>query len=319
MNFKRHNLRLLEFSFLTTTFHMPLLTSSSRSTLKAHVLVSQLKKTDYICINNKAQVLPPAMTSCTLVPSTTHRAQAYGNSLIQLMHCPPLSPSALFVSHAVCTASTISPILMGSTITLMWMVPSLSFANPKSSCWPTHFWLLNQTIHSHVHWPLTLNTGPEESNTLCLNHRRPLVATPNALWHGISGSFLLPTLVRTSHLSHVCLLTPYMSCAICPNYIFFPQAFQTHATRRNVSFPHSSTELHWCLQHLSETCIHIQLPNLENYVLADFISSTKPTTWLTVQLNFWTDQVEDRGHRNNSQGKIMSLPIFISSGFNNKR
>lgn len=163
MNFKRHNLRLLEFSFLTTTFHMPLLTSSSRGTLKAHVLVSQLKKTYYICINNKAQVLPPAMTSCTLEPSTTHRAQAYSDSLIQLMHCPPFSPSALFVSHAVCTASTISPILMGSTITLMWMVPSLSFANPKSSCWPTHFWLLNQTIHSHVHWPLTLNMGPEES------------------------------------------------------------------------------------------------------------------------------------------------------------
>lgn len=132
------------------------------------------------------------------------------------------------------------------------------------------------------------------------------------LWHGISGSFLLPTLVRTSHLPTSCLLTPYMSCAICPNYIFFPQAFQTHATQETLPFPHSSTELHWCLQHLSETCIHIiQLPNLENYVLADFISSTKPTTWLTVQLNFWTDQVEDRGHRNNSQGKIMSLPILF--------
>ena len=298
---------------------MPLLTSSSRGTLKAHVLVSQLKKTYYICINNKAQVLPPAMTSCTLEPSTTHRAQAYSDSLIQLMHCPPFSPSALFVSHAVCTASTISPILMGSTITLMWMVPSLSFANPKSSCWPTHFWLLNQTIHSHVHWPLTLNMGPEESNTLCLNHWRPLVATPNALWHGISGSFLLPTLVRTSHLSHVCLLTPYMSRAICPNYIFFPQAFPKHATRRNVSSPHSSTELHWYLQRLSETCIHIRLPNSENLRLSWLYIQHKAYHMADCPTHFWTDQVEDRGHRNNSQGKIMSLPIFISSGFNNKR
>lgn len=181
------------------------------------------------------------MTSCTLVPSTTHRAQAYGNSLIQLMHCPPLSPSALFVSHAVCTASTISPILMGSTITLMWMVPSLSFANPKSSCWPTHFWLLNQTIHSHVHWPLTLNTGPEESNTLCLNHpRRPLLLLPTPsdmvslalsfclLWSDIPPFPRLPA-------------DAYMSCAICPNYIFFPQAFQTHATQETSPFPY----LYW--------------------------------------------------------------------------
>ena len=246
---------------------MPLLTSSSRGTLKAHVLISQFKKIYYICISNnkkKAQVLQLAMTSCTLAPSTAHRAQAYSNLLIQLMHGPQFSPSALFVSHAVCTASTISPIPMGSTITLMWMVPSLSLANPKSSCYPTHFWLLDQTIHSHVHWPLTLNMGPEDSNTLCLNHWRPLVATPNTPWHGISGSFLLPTLVRTSHLTHVCLLMPYVSRAICPNYTFFPQAFQKLATRGNIFFPHSSTVLHWYLQHFSEICIHIWLPNSEN-------------------------------------------------------
>ena len=74
----------------------------------------------YIRINNnnkKAQGLPPAMTSVSLCQVQLTDQQAHNN----LFNLPAVLSfiSALLVSHAVCTASTVSPILMASTITPM--------------------------------------------------------------------------------------------------------------------------------------------------------------------------------------------------------
>lgn len=168
-----------------------------------------------------------------------HHSQVHRHTvthLFSLCTVPRFLPQPSFV-FMLCVQLIISPILMGSTITLMWMVPSPNFANPKSSCWPTHFWLLNQTIHSHVHWPHTqhgLSRGNPTPSAWITEDHQQLLPTPSdmvslALPSAYSGQDIPP--------SHVCLLTPTHVPSAQTKSLSLPQAFQTHATRRNALSP----------------------------------------------------------------------------------
>ena len=162
--------------------------------------------------------------------------------------------------------------------------------------------------------------GLEESNALCLNHWRPLTAIPNTHWHCISGSFHLPTLVRTSHLSHICLLdTLHITYNLCKLNLPPTSLPKVHNSKKCLLSP-----LLYCTA-LELTAFFRDLysylaSQLGALCLSRFYIKHKAYHMADSPTHFWTDQVEDRGHWNdNSQGKIMSLPTFISWGFNNKR
>lgn len=90
----------------------------------------------YIRINNnkKAQVLPPAMTSVPLWQVQLTDQQAHNN----LFNLPAVLSliSALLVSHAVCTASTVSPI--------SWLQLS-----PLWEWFPTYALLTQRALSTH--------------------------------------------------------------------------------------------------------------------------------------------------------------------------